>query len=78
MRGADENIRAEKMGDEMFWLFGPSLYNYMAPKKWNYENLCQVSVKRIHTSVCSPFLCHLTDLVSEQYFTFSLQLFSLL
>lgn len=33
MRGADENIRAEKMGDEMFWLFGQQLYNYTAQKK---------------------------------------------
>lgn len=79
MRGANENIRAEKIGDEMFWLFGERLYNYGSQKKkkkWNYENLCQVSVENI--SARSPFVCHVTDLVSEQYFTFSLQLFILL
>lgn len=79
MRGANENIRAEKIGDEMFWLFGQELYNYGSPppkKKIFYENLCQVSLE--NTSARSPFLCHVTDLVSEQYFTFSLQLFILL
>jgi len=30
------------------------------------------------TSARSPFLCHVTDLLSEHYFTFSLQLFILL
>lgn len=33
MRGANENIRAEKIGDEMFWLFGQELYNYGSPQK---------------------------------------------
>lgn len=54
-------------------------YITMAPqkkKKKIYENLCQVSVE--NTSARSPFLCHVTDLVFEQYFTFSLQIFILL